>query len=149
MVVQLYTFPKTIVHSTWVNFSGMGVTSQLPFNTESTIYYGLYSATRMPFTLFYSGKNISSVILGMFLLQNRIAHSPLEPPFLLVTMGFYSWHQIPPPPHISLLTALEQRAWFLPGACSPHRFTLMAFSVIKEQATWADISALWMGLMSP
>jgi len=60
--------------------------------------------------------------------------------FLLLTMGFHSWHQIPPPPQTSLLALLLQSVWFLPGACSPHRFTLMAFAVVKEQAILAEIA---------
>lgn len=140
MVVQLDAFPKIVVHPTWVNLSGMQATSQLPFNTASAIYRGLYRTTRMPLLLFYSSKNINSVILGTFLLQNQIAHSPLEPMFLLLTMGFHSWHQIPPPPQTSLLALLLRSVWFLPAACSLHCFTLMAFSVVKEQEILAEIS---------
>jgi len=51
MVVQLNTFPRIVVHPTGVDLSGMQAISQLPFNTASAIYRGLYCTTRMPLLL--------------------------------------------------------------------------------------------------
>lgn len=118
---------------------------QKPCNTWITVSCGLYATTRVPLTLFYSSKNVNSDILGIFLLQSQISRSPLEPLFLLLTMEFHSWHQIPSLLRLPCVPCSCKVGDFSPEPDSP---SLPALSLMNKQF-YFRFPAVCMDFMSP